>query len=210
MKRGLFIAFEGMDGCGKTTQVWKLAKHIFNLDKHNHVIVTREPWKNRDIRKILQGDNDPYGQAGKLAHLFIQDRKSHIRHLIAPNIRTGALVISDRYSFSTLGYQQTQGFPLWKLIEMHKGLPVPDIIFLVDVPAKEAVRRMKNDKNERAKKHKFEKDIKFMQKLRQNYLKLATINNHNVVILDGTKSINHIFEKQIVPAFNEFYNEKNN
>jgi len=206
MKRGLFIAFEGIDGCGKSTQVWKLAKHISDLDKHNHIVLTREPYKDTNIRKILQSDNNPYDQAGKLAQLFVEDRKKHMKNLITPNIKKGNFVISDRYSFSTLAYQQTQGFPLWKLIDMHNGLPIPDIIFLVDLDPKEAVKRMNKDTNERSKKHKFEKDVKFMEKLRQNYLKLSTLNNHNVVVIDSSKSINHIFEKQIKPAFDKFYN----
>ncbi len=205
MKRGLFIAFEGIDGCGKSTQVRKLIEHIYAIDKHNHIVMTREPYKNQDIRKILHEDEDPYSQAEKLAHLFVSDRKNHIKELIIPSINKGIHVISDRYSFSTLSYQQAQGVELWKILEMHKGLPIPDIIFLVDLPPKIAMKRMAKD-NKRKKEHKFEKNLEFIEKLRKNYLNLTTLNNHNVVVIDGSKSINHIFEKQIKPAFDKFYN----
>ena len=205
MKRGLFIAFEGIDGCGKSTQIWKLAKYISQIDKHNDVCITRNPWKDVNIRKILQSDNDAQGQAMQLAHLFTKDRMEQMRKLVAPNIKKGVHVITDRYAFSTLAYQQTQGIPLWKLLDMHKGLPIPDVIFIVDAPSKIAVERMKKDKIGRAKKHKFEKNADFLEKLRQNYLKLATLNEHSVVVIDGTKSINEIFEKQIKPAFDVLY-----
>lgn len=204
MKRGLFIAFEGIDGCGKSTQMRKLVEYIFEKNKYNHVVATREPWKDTDIRKILQSDNDTYSQGRELAEMFINDRKEHMLRLIIPNICQGIHVVSDRYSFSTLAYQQTQGMDVIELLNMHKGVLIPDIIFVVDVPAEIAVDRMNNDKNTRASKHKFEKNTEFLEKLRQNYLKLAeSLENHRVVVLDGTQSIDHIFEKQIKPIINQ-------
>jgi len=53
MKRGKFVVFEGIDGCGKSTQIWKLAKYLSELSKYNHVLVTRNPYKLREIREIL-------------------------------------------------------------------------------------------------------------------------------------------------------------
>ena len=93
---------------------------------------------------------------------------------------------------------------------MHKGLPIPDIIFLVDTAPKIAMQRMKDDENERAKKHKFEKDLEFMEKLRQNYLKLANLPNHNVVVIDGSKSAYHIFVEQIKPEFDRLIKDYHN
>jgi len=145
MKKGKFIVFEGIDGCGKSTQAWMLGKYLFELNKYNHVIMTREPWKNQDIRKILKEDEDPYSEAEKLARLFIDDRKQHVEKLIKSNTRKKIHVISDRYSLSTLAYQQAQGVPLNKLLKMHKGLLIPDIIFLIDISVKVALQRMKKD-----------------------------------------------------------------
>ncbi len=205
MKKGLFITFEGIDGCGKTTQVRRLAKHILELNKYNHVLITREPYKNKNIRKILQEDSDPYSQAKKLAYLYTEDRKLHVKELIFDAIKKNLFVISDRYSFSTLAYQQTQRVPLAELLGMHKGLPIPDIVFLIDIPAETAMDRMKKDHQRiKGKENKFETNLEFIKKLRENYLKLVELANHNVVIIDGTKSVEQIFEKQIKPAFNKF------
>jgi len=207
MKKGLFIAFEGIDGCGKSTQAWKLGKYISNLSKYNHVVMTREPYKNTDLRKILQSESDPYSQGVKLAKLFVEDRRRHVENLIMPNLEACHHVVSDRYSFSTLAYQQTQGVPLKELIETHKGLPIPDLIYIVDVPVEVAMERMKKD-SARKTEQKFEKNLEFIQKLRENYLKLAKLPNHQVFVIDGRKTPDEIFEKQIKPAFDNIYNSQ--
>ena len=208
-KRGLFIAFEGIDGCGKSTQVWKLGKYLAELSKYNHVVMTKEPWRDANIRKMLRETDNPYSQAKKLAELFVNDRKMHVKNVIEPNIAGGTHVISDRYAFSTLAYQQAQGIPIKELLELHKGLPIPDIIFIVDVPPKVAVERMKKDsKRDKGKEHKFEKNREFMEKLRIKYFELAKLSRHNVVVIDGRKSPEKIFEKQIKPAFDKLYNSR--
>jgi len=207
-KKGLFIVFEGIDGCGKSTQVWKLGKYLAEINKYSHTVMTREPWQNPNIRKLLRETDDPYADAMKLTELYINDRKRHVNDLIIPRLAGGLHVISDRYSFSTFAYQQTQGIKLQKLIEMHRGLLIPDIIFIVDVDPKIAVKRMKNDRK-RSTEQKFEKNLEFMQKLRKNFLNLPKqLENHNVVIIDGSKSAEDIFEKQVKPAFDKLYNSK--
>lgn len=209
MKKGLFIAFEGIDGCGKSTQVWKLAEYIWNLSKHNHLVISRNPYKDANIRSILRSEDDPYTQGRKLAKLFTDDRRIQTGEIITPNINKGLHVISDRYSFSTLAYQQTQGIPVKQLLDMHKGLLIPDIIFVVDVPSKIAMKRMKADyKRSKGKEHKFEKNTEFMEKLRKNYSKLAALSRHRVVLVDGRKSPDEIFEKQVRPAFDKLYNSR--
>lgn len=205
MKRGLFIAFEGIDGCGKSTQARKLAKHILELNKYNHILITREPFRDTKIRKILREDDNPYSQAYELAKLYTEDRKKHVKEMIIPNLKIGNHVICDRYSFSTLSYQQAQGIDVVDLLNMHKGLPIADVIFILDVSENTAMKRMKKDKK-RMTEQKFEKDKNFIKKLRHNYLELAeNLEGHNVIVVDGTKSINHIFEKQIKPAFDKLY-----
>ena len=203
--KGLIIAFEGIDGCGKSTQVWKTAKYLFDKSKYNHVIVTREPYSDKEIRKILHAESDPYSRAIELTKRYVEDRKLHVRELINPALEKCHHVISDRYSLSTFAYQQTQGIPLKELIKMHENLPIPDVTFIVDVPAEVAIERMKKDEI-RQTEQKFEKNIEFIKKLRENYLKLKDeLKGYNIFIIDGRKSINEIFDCQIKPIIDRLW-----
>jgi len=192
----MFIVFEGIDGCGKSTQVWKLAKYLFGLSKYNHVLVTREPYKTRDIRKILKSEENPYSQKEKLTELFIEDRKEHINELIKPNLNHKAIVISDRYKYSTICYQSAQGQEIKDLIEMQDDFLVPDFIFIINTKVNTAINRMKKDSIElRGEEQKFEKNKEFLEKVRQNYLKMKEIfPSEKIILIDGEKNIEEIFE----------------
>ena len=150
-KRGLFIVFEGIDGCGKSTQVWKVAKYIAEQNKYNHVLVTREPYQKKEIREILKKNEAPHTQAEELANLFLEDRKKHLNELIIPALEKGVWVISDRYKFSTIAYQAAQGLKTENLINMHKGLIISDITFIIDLPAEIAKERISLEDYEKAK-----------------------------------------------------------
>lgn len=192
-KKGLFIVFDGPDGSGKSSQIWKLAKFISSLDKHNHLLLTREPYKTREIRQILMLDEPAEHKSEKLTELFVNDRKEHVSEFITPNLEKGIHVISDRYKYSTICYQAAQGQDICKLIEMHKEMIVPDMIFIIDIPVETAVERMKKD-NIRKVEQKFEKDAKFMEKVRQNYLNLKKLfPEEKIIFIDGNKPIDEVF-----------------
>ena len=200
MSKGKFIVLEGIDGSGKSTQILKIAYNILGKSKYNHILLTREPYKKEEIRAILREDSDPYSQAKKLAELFVQDRKEHAKEFIIPNLEKGIHVISDRYKLSTIAYQSAQGIPVQELIDMHANLPIPDITIIVDLPAERAAERMSRDnRNE----HKFEADVQFQEKTRQNYLKLQKVlSNEKIRIVDGTKSIEEL-TKDIIKIIDE-------
>ena len=190
----MFIVFEGIDGCGKSTQIWKLANYISNKSKHNHILLTREPYKTREVREILNLDEEPEAKSEKLTELFVQDRKEHVKDLIKPALEKNIIVISDRYKYSTIAYQAAQGQDMDKLISLHNEMPVPDFIFIVDTSLDRVFERMEKDEI-RAKAHKFEKSRDFQTKVKENFLKLKTLlPNENIIILDGNKTIQEIFE----------------
>ena len=97
IKKGLFITFEGIDGSGKTTQMKKFSEFLFDLDKHNHVISTRNPYKDTNIRAILREENDPMTQSDRLADLFIEDRKKQCEEIIVPNLEKGFYVVQNSF-----------------------------------------------------------------------------------------------------------------
>ena len=106
MKKGLFITFEGIDGCGKTTQLNLL--HDYLSDKGFDVIITREPGGNhqlgKDIRNLLLHTKCEVDSKAEM-FLFLADRAQHISKFILPNLKEGKIVLCDRHTDSTLAYQ---------------------------------------------------------------------------------------------------------
>lgn len=202
-KRGVFIAFEGIDGCGKSTQIRELVKHIFEKDKHNHIILTRNPYKDTNIRAILREDNDPITNANKLAEVFVNDRKKHVEEIVLPNLKHGHFVVTDRYKLSTISYQGAQGIPIPQLIEMHANLPIPNITFIVDVSPEEASRRMQQENvSIRGKEHKFEAHLEFVKKIHANYKNAPNLfPNEKIFIINGERSREEI-SNEIKNIFN--------
>lgn len=195
MKLGRFITIEGIDGSGKSTIVKKVACALFDLDKRNHVVLTREPFiskYNKEIRHILKSAKSPNEDSAKLARLFVLDRRVHAKE-IKKQLASGFHVLCDRYKFSTLAYQWAQGISLDLLLKMHKGVLTPDLTLVVDLPAKLALKRIGKDRG-RAFHEVFEKE-KFQETLRQNYLFLAKkLKRENVVIINGSRSPEAVFK----------------
>lgn len=194
-KRGKFIVFDGLDGSGKGVQAKKLHNYLFDKDKKNHVLLTREPYYSEyyeEIRKILKESKNPRDNAERLAELFVADRKEHIK-ILKPDLKEGVHVVCDRYKYSTLAYQQTQGVPLEKLIKMHDGVLIPDLILIVDVPAEVAMKRIAEDAG-REYKEVFE-DLAFQEQLRKNFLALPKqFPEERIIVIDGNRSVLEVFE----------------
>ena len=191
----MFIVVEGIDGCGKSTQIFLLAKYLSSLNKYAHILITRNPCKDREIRKILRQDESPEAQAEKLTELFIQDRIEHTNELVLPNLEKNVIVISDRYKYSTICYQAAQGQDIQKLIDLQKSFPLPDFIFVVDVSLDMSFERMNKEKDTRGEQ-KFEKSREFQEKVRANYLKLPELlPDENIIVIDGSKSVDDVFEQ---------------
>jgi dTMP kinase len=201
----MFIVFEGIDGCGKSTQMLKLADYLFKKNKYTHIVLTREPYKKREIREILKSNNNPDSEKEKLTQLFIQDRREHINDVILPALQRNITVLSDRYKYSTICYQAAQGGNIVELIEKQKDMPIPDFVFIIDTPVEIAIDRMMNDLGKRDAVHKFEKSPEFLEKTRQNYLRLQYLPKEKIILVDGRKTINEIFD-DIKRYFEEFQN----
>jgi len=193
--KGLFIVIDGIDFCGKGTQVDFLVSYLKNhpLDekfKLISVVSTREPFNtgySLEIRKVLQSTSDPYSKAEKLSELFVEDRKVHLRNLVEPCLSAGAFVVSDRYMYSTLAYQQAQGIAFDKLLRMHSGLRVPDIVFIIDISGKESLRR-KALRLDKRPDEMFDR-LEFQEKLSQNYRELkGKLPDHPIFVIDGLRS----------------------
>lgn len=141
MKRGRLIAFEGLDGCGKGTQIEKLRERLDPAQ----VVFTREPTDGPHGRQIRAAARrgDPVAPERELAW-FTDDRREHVESLIEPRLAGGKHVITDRYYLSTVAYQGARGLD-WREIlrESEARCPLPDLLLLLVIDAETAMRRIR-------------------------------------------------------------------
>ena len=192
----MFVTFEGIEGCGKSTQ----AKLLYEWLKENghKVLLTREPGGTKaaeEIRElILKHREETFPPFAELC-LYTAARAFHVENLIRPSLEKGFIVVCDRFSDSTVAYQgYGRGLPLELINLMNrkatKGLE-PDITFLLDVPVEVGISRIKSKVKDRIE----EESLKFHQKVREGFLRIAEENPERVVVIDGTKDIGTIFSQ---------------
>jgi dTMP kinase len=141
----LFIALEGIDGSGTTTQLDRLVAHLRGCNRGVHA--TREPSVGpigRLLRQILVGDHRlPDGTPADglaVALLFAADRRDHLRREIDPALAAGQDVVCDRYLLSSLAYQADEADAAW-VASLARDLREPDLTLLLDLPVSVAAAR---------------------------------------------------------------------
>ncbi|MEB3318945.1 MAG: dTMP kinase [Cyanobacteriota bacterium] len=158
--RGRFVVLEGIDGCGKTTQIQALQEWLPRsglLPPHKGLVVTREPGGTpfgealRDLLLHPPADQVP-GERAELL-LYAADRAQHVAKRIAPSLAAGHWVLSDRYSGSTEAYQgHGRGLPLEAIRQLERFATVglqPDLTLWLDLPLEEALRRRRHRRGDR-------------------------------------------------------------
>jgi dTMP kinase len=168
MEKGLFIAIEGLDGSGSSTQCEKLRNYMDI--RGMKTIVTKEPTNNLIgglIRGVLTHDwtISPAG----LQLLFCADRAHHLEKEIMPALEQGISVICDRYMFSTLAFGAMDCELEW-LKTLNKNFMIPDLTFILEVNPAECVKRIGKG---RSKFELFEQEEKLRVVL-ENYRKIST------------------------------------
>ena len=193
MKKGLFITFEGIDGCGKTTQINLLDKYL--KDKNFNTVLTLEPGGSdigKHLRQILLHHEGFVDDTCELL-LYLADRAQHTAAVILDNINKGNIVLCDRYADSTLAYQgyaRNGDIEKIKLLNniATKGLQ-PDITFLFDIDIETAQTRDGKDKDRMDREN-----IDFHNKVREGYLEIAK-NNGRVKVINSSRPIDDVFSE---------------
>ncbi len=193
-KRGLFITFEGIDGCGKTTQLSLLRDYLVN--KGYDVIITREPGGNhqlgKDIRNILLYTKCELDDKAEM-FLFLADRAQHINKFILPNLKEGKIVLCDRHTDSTLAYQgYGRGQNLEEIIYLNDIATnniKPDLTFLYDIDVETSNLRVGNEKDRMENTGSI-----FLEKVRLGYLNIAQNNPESIKIINAVNPIEIVFK----------------
>ena len=195
ISKGKFISFEGIDACGKSTQVKMLLNHM-NVSFNNAILV-REPGGSiisEQIRDILLNKNLNEMSDRTEALLMTGSRAQLTYEKISTNLNDGKNVIADRYSDSTLAYQGGgRGLDMEWLIELNRFATYdlsPDVTFLIDLHPQEAIKR-KNNENDRIEKAGMDLQVR----VRNSYLEIAKRFHERIVILDGHDEINNIHQQ---------------
>ena len=195
---GLFISFEGIDGCGKSTQADLLRSYLES--KGEQVELLREPGGtalSEQIREILLNPNNDKMDPSTELILLSASRAQLTREIIIPALERGNVVICDRYADSTLAYQgYGRGINLeWleKLNEFATAGLKPDITLLVDLPVDEALNRMQSKSFDRIEME----GIEFLEKVRSGYLELTDRFSKRYFMIDGMETIEEMSKKII-------------
>lgn len=196
MSKGLFVTFEGVDGCGKTTQIELLNKYL--QSKGFKTLLTREPGakglgeKVREILLNYDGEVSPRCES----FLFLADRAQNADCIIKPAIKNGVIVLCDRHTDSTIAYQgYGRGVniaELKSLNDMAVGGLKPDLTFVFDIDAETSMQRVGSEKD-RMESAGFE----FFEKVRKGYLDIAKQEPERVKVIDSTKPIEQI-QKEVL------------
>lgn len=181
--KNLLVAFCGLDGSGKTTQLNLLADWLES--NHEHVFKTRQPGdfyrQNDKVRAYL--DDGIVTNMHGIALLAAADRQFHVSEVIEPNLQHGH-VLCDRYLYSSIAFFKARGESVDYIKAINKDVPEPDLTVFIDISPEEALRRIAL--RDAGQKTLFEEqDTSVFVKVRDAFLENIP---SNTLIIDGTQS----------------------
>ena len=208
-RRGLFITFEGGEGCGKSVQISRFAEYL--RTRGCDVVMTREPGGTpvgKEIRRLLvEGDKDKFDEITEIL-LFYEDRRIDLTQVVCPALAAGKCVLSDRFNDSTVAYQfygsgkfADTGI-MDRLYKIVAGDFKPDLTFLLDIDPRIGLQRSFQKAQTMANKElRFENvDIAFHERLRRGYLELAAAEPERFAVIDAAGTIDEVAAR-IIAAF---------
>jgi len=192
----MFITLEGIDGCGKSTQRDMLAEQL--KARGFEVVVTREPGGtaiSEDIRRVMISDASLHIAPTTELLLYVAARAQHVAELIRPSLQAGKIVISDRYTDSTVAFQgYGRGFELSIVDELNRfatGGLKPDLTIVFDLDPEIARTRSRTRPVGGLLGAFDDQHNEFHQRMREGYLEIARNNPSRVQVVDASGSTEH-------------------
>jgi dTMP kinase len=205
--KGLFIAFEGGEGSGKSTQTKLLKKWLEDLG--HSVVLSREPGGTplgKELRTILLGHETGDISPRAEALLYAADRANHVFEVIRPALEAGEIVITDRYFDSSIAYQGAgrilEPGEVARISRWATESLFPTLTIILDVSAEVGLSRLK-------KRDRLESEpLAFHERIRQEFLQIALLDPERYLVVDGHMSIEDIHRAIVVrveelPALNK-------
>lgn len=200
MNKGLFITFEGCDGCGKTSVIQALS---LELQKTGITpLITREPGGSviaEEIRNIILDRKNTMMDPRTEALLYAASRRQHLAEIVLPALREGRLVISDRYLDSSLAYQgyaRSIGIDaVYSINAFAIDDTMPDITFFLDVRPEIALRRIAQNRDESEINRLDLEKLEFHNKVYDAYLLLLKKFPERIIRIDASRSIEEEVEE---------------
>jgi dTMP kinase len=195
MRRLPFITFEGSEGCGKSTQVLRLAARLERSGVP--YLITREPGGTpigETIRELLQFASHNSGMTPEAELLLFEASRSQlVREIIKPALERGMCVIADRFFDSTTVYQGAARKLDRKMVDRLNAFAVgdciPDITFVLDIDADSAKSRMQKPRRPDRME---QQPAEFYERVRQAYRELAAREPNRILLIDGSRDIEEI------------------
>ena len=187
---GKFISFEGIDGCGKSTQAKILSEELISCG--HKILLTREPGGSdgaEEIRNLLLTGNTDRWSAETEILLFTAARRDHLERTILPALENGLAVICDRFSDSTRVYQGVTRGDLRDLVDQLDSAMIPrqpDITVLIDLDPNISLARAIERSNNEARFEDF--GVEMQIKLRKGFLSLAHEFPNRFMVIDGNRT----------------------
>lgn len=202
MTRGLFITFEGADGCGKTTQLNLLKEYFEKVGKD--VVLTREPGAKglgEHVRKILLNYDGVVSDRCE-SFLFLADRAQNVDVIVNPAINDGKIVLCDRHTDSTVAYQgYGRGLDINEINMLNNlatGGIKPDLTLVFDVDIETSMQRVGKEKDRMENS-----GNDFFDRVRKGYLQIAKQEPDRVKVIDSTQSIEDV-HNDVIAIINSY------
>jgi dTMP kinase len=186
----VLIAFEGIDGSGKSTQAAMLGEWLRKQGRE--VVMSKEPTNGPWGTKIRQSFFTQRLSPQEELECFVNDRREHVEQLIRPALARGADVLIDRYYYSTVAYQGARGLDAAEVMHMNRAFaPKPDVVFVVDLDPKIALERISAG---RAGGRDLFENLEEQLRVRAAFEQLAKTEPH-LVVIDGTQTVAQMHER---------------